>query len=277
MKSKNTITINLAAELRSGRHYGVFIDDTGSPGLVTPGLHEKRKSWVAVIVPPHRVVEVMDQAPRALSVLRKFGLEDPEFHFTDIWAGKGEFKKLSLEQRLGLFEFMAHIFATYRFEVLVQTFDPDNASDVRSRANWPEKFGPLKFASHEDLALIFALLRVHIHLKDRFQGRATACVIVDEWSRFQSGTSMIVGGLAPTFVGGAVLFASSRLVHPVQLADFAAFVLNRWQLLRVKDELTDLDRTLLKILTPVTKFFVNTDTVEIQGIEKVRSLRDGMN
>lgn len=88
---------------------------------------------------------------------------------------------------------------------------------------------------------------------------------------------MVVGGLAPTFVGGAVLFASSRLVHPVQLADFAAFVLNRWQLLRVKAELTDLDRTLLEILSPVTKCFVNTETVEIHGIEEVRHLRDGLN
>jgi len=235
-----------------------------------------RKSWVAVIVPPHQVVEVMDQAPKALSVLRELGLEDPEFHFTDIWAGKGEFEKLSLDQRLELFGFMAHIFTTYRFEVLVQTFDPDNAGNIRSRAKWPEKLGLLKFSSHEDLPLIFALLRVRMHLKGRDQGRATACVIVDEWSRFQSGTSMIVG-LAPTFVGGAVLFASSRLVHPIQLADFAAFVLNRWQLLRVKDELNDRDKTLLEILTPVTKCFVNTDTAEIHGIEKVRRLRYGLN
>ena len=39
-------TVNLATVLRSGRHYGVFIDDTGSPGLLTPGLHAQRKSWV---------------------------------------------------------------------------------------------------------------------------------------------------------------------------------------------------------------------------------------
>lgn len=276
MKSKALRTINLAAELRSGRHYGVFIDDTGSPGLTTPGLHSERKSWVAVIVPPHQIIEVMNQVPRALSVLREIGLEDPEFHFTDIWAGKGEFKKLSWDQRLGLFGFMAHIFTTYRFEVIVQTFDPDNAADIRSSAKWPEKLGPLKFSNHEDLALIFALLRVRVHLKERDQGRATACVIVDE-GRLQSGKSMAVGGLAPTFVGGAVLFASSRLVQPIQLADFAAFVLNRWQLLRVKDELTDRDKTLLGILSPVAKCFVNTESAVIHGIENARNLRQGLN
>ena len=44
--------INLAVELRSGRHYGVFIDDTGSLGLKSPSLNEQRKTWVAVLVPP---------------------------------------------------------------------------------------------------------------------------------------------------------------------------------------------------------------------------------
>lgn len=153
-------TLNLAVELRSGRHYGVFIDDTGSPGLDTPGLHRQRKTWVAVLVPPHQVVEVMDQLPNALSFLKELGLKDPEFHFSEIWAGKGEYQKLSFEQRLGIFRFMAYMFATYRFQVLVQTFDPDNAVDIQSRADWPDSFGPLKFSDHEDLALIFVLIGV---------------------------------------------------------------------------------------------------------------------
>ena len=269
-------SVNLALELRSGRHYGVFIDDTGSPGLKTPGLHIGRKSWVAVLVPPHQTAEVMDQLPSALSFLRELGLKDPEFHFTDIWAGKGEFRKLDLQQRLGIFRFMAHIFATYRFEVLVQTFDPDNATDTRSRAEWPESLGPLKFSDHEDLGLIFALLRVRMHLKSLEGGNATACVVVDE-GRLSSGKAIVLPGLAPTFFAGAVLFASSRLVHPIQLADFAAFVMNRWQLLRVKDSLTELDKTLLEIVAPIGENFVNIDSVPVHGWPNVTSLRQGMN
>jgi hypothetical protein len=44
MNTPDQKPVNLALELRSGRHYGVFIDDTGSPGLMTPGLHTQRKS-----------------------------------------------------------------------------------------------------------------------------------------------------------------------------------------------------------------------------------------
>jgi hypothetical protein len=276
MNTQINKSINLAAELRSGRHYGVFIDDTGSPGLITPGLNEQRKSWVAVIVPPHQIVEVMDQLPNALSFLQELGLKDPELHFTDIWGGRGEYQKLDLQQRLGIFRFMAYIFTTYRFPVLVQTFDPDNAADALNRANWPNSFGPLKFSNHEDLALIFALLRVRLHLKSLEGGGATACVVVDE-GRLPNGKPIILSGLAPTFCAGAILFANSRLVYPLQLADFAAFVMNRWQLLRVKVSLTEHDKTLLDIISPIAECFVNIDSVPVHGFPNITSLREGMN
>ena len=276
MNPLHPMVVNLAVELRSGRHYGVFIDDTGSPGLSTPGLHAQRKSWVAVLVPPQQIAEVMDQIPKALSFLRELGLNEPEFHFADIWAGRREFSKLDLQQRLGIFRFMAHIFRTYQFMVLVQTFDPENAAVIRSRAEWPKSFGPLKFSNHEDLALIFVLVRIRMHLKSLESGRATACVVVDE-GRQSSGKAIVLPGLAPTFFEGAVLFASSRLVHPIQLADFAAFVMNRWQLLLVKDSLTELDKTLLEIVSPIGERFVNIDSVSVHGWPNVTSLGQGMN
>lgn len=269
-------SVNLAVELRSGRHHGVFIDDTGSPGLIAPGLHARRKSWVAVIVPPGQIAEVMDQLPSALSFLKDLGLHDPEFHFTEIWGGRGEFSKLVLEQRLGIFRFMAHIFETYRFRVLVQTFDPDNATEILNRADWPADFGPLKFNDHEDLALIFALLRVRLHLKSLEGGKASACVVVDE-GRLLSGKAIVLPALAPTFVAGAILFANSRLVHSIQLADFAAFVMNRSQLIRVKEKLTELDKTLLEIVSPIVENFVNIDSVPVHGWPSVTNLRHGMN
>lgn len=269
-------TVNFAEELRSGRHYGVFVDDTGSPGLETPGLHAKRKSWVAVLVPPSQTAEVMDQLPNALSYLKEVGISSPEFHFTDIYAGRGDYAKLDLQARLGIFRFMAYIFATYRFPVLVQTFDPDNATDVQRQADWPSNFGPLRFSNNEDLALIFLLMRVRQHLKSPECGNATACVVVDE-GRLADGGSIVLPGLAPTFYAGAILFASSRSVHAIQLADFSAFVLNRWQLLRVKEKLSDLDKSLLQILSPVAESFTNIDAVHVHGFPDLTNLRQGMN
>jgi hypothetical protein len=158
----------------------------------------------------------------------------------------------------------------------VQTFDPDNAIAISGGAKWPDSLGPLKFSDHEDLALIFVLLRVRMHLKSLAGGNATGCILVDE-GRLESGSSIVLPGLAPTFVGGAVLFVSSQLVPSIQLADFAAFVLNRWQLLRVKENLSNLDRTLLEIVSPIAELFVNVDSVRVHGWPNVTNIRQGMN
>jgi len=74
---------------RAGRIHGVFIDDTGSPGLQnTPNnLHPSRKSWVAVVVPKEQIAEVWDQFPGALSEFTQI-TGATEFHFTDIYTGQ---------------------------------------------------------------------------------------------------------------------------------------------------------------------------------------------
>lgn len=269
-------TVNLAEVLRSGEHYGVFIDDSGSPGAIQPGLHANRKTWVAVLVQPQRMAEVMDQIPSALSYLSELGIRRPEFHFVDIWAPKGEYAKLSLKQRLGIFAFMAHIFATYRFQVLVQTFDPSDAMQINAAADWPDAFGPLRVKDHEELALIFLLLRAKAHIEDELPRGSSGCVIVDEWKRFKSGRSFQLSGLAPAFYEGAVLFADSRLAPPIQLADFAAFVVNRWQVLRVKAQLTEVDKAFLEAVAPLTECASNIDNVKVHGWPAVQSLRQGM-
>jgi hypothetical protein len=95
---------------------------------------------------------------------------------------------------------------------------------------------------------------------------------VDE-GRLASGKAIVIPGLAPTFCAGAILFASSRLVHPIQLADFAAFVMNRWQLLRVKDRLKDLDKTVLEIISPIAECFINIDSVQVHNLPSTPTTR----
>ncbi len=162
------------------------------------------------------------------------------------------------------------------FKYLCKRSIQRNAEDIRSRSQWPDMLGPLKFSNHQDLALIFALLRARVHLKAIGDGSASACVIVDE-GRLASGKAIGLPGLAPTFVAGAILFASSKLVHAVQLADFAAFVMNRWQLLRVKTNLSELDKTLLEFVAPIGANFVNIDSVPVHGWPNVNRLSQGTN
>ena len=76
-------------ELAAGQAYGIFIDDTGSPGLpdTPPNFLPKRKSWVAVIVPPHQMPEVLEQFTGGLQALKE-ATGASVFNFTDIYAGE---------------------------------------------------------------------------------------------------------------------------------------------------------------------------------------------
>jgi hypothetical protein len=266
-------SINVATELRSGRHHGVFIDDSGSPGQNTEGLDSRRKTWAAVIVPPEHMAEIMDQFPRALSVLQENGVDSQEFHFVDIWNGNGKFKKLDYAQKLGIFRFMVHIFSVYQLKVLIQTFDPNQATDVLDRMACPPNIGLLDLTKTEQIALLFVLIRVRWQLKETGGEGATACVVVDEGLR-KSGANMSFPGWAPMFHTGTVVFANSGLCHPLQLADFAAYVLNRTQILRVKEKLGQGDKDFLEIVSPLADNYINIPKAVISDLSNISSLRE---
>jgi len=250
---------NFLDELARGQRYGVFIDDTGSPGLAIAGsaLHPARASWVAVIVPPAHMPEVLDQFPEALDELSRLAPSE-EFHFGDIYAGRKEFRRIPIAVRLALFEFMAKIFEIYAFEVIVQTFDPDSLAEIRRRASIPDDVGPFNLGEPTDAALFFLLLRVKWHLEGHGKS-ALARVFVDEGSKRKNGTAIRIPTFEKVFADGLVCFARSSSVHPIQLADFAAFCMNRTQLLLEKTELSDLDKRLLEILSPIAWNYVNID------------------
>jgi len=245
-------------ELAQGTHYGVFIDDTGSPGLATAdlGLHPERVSWVAVIVSPTDMRDVLEQFPEALDELSNL-VASEEFHFGDIYAGRREFRGVPIAIRFALFEFMAKIFRTYRFPIVVQTFDPDSLAQVRRRAPFPDAVGPFNLGKPTDAALFFLLLRVKWHLEGQ-RAPGVARVFVDEGYK-KNGIAIRIPNFEKVFADGLICFARSSAIHPIQLADFAAFCMNRTQLLLGKAGLSDLDKRLLEILSPIAWNYINID------------------
>ena len=221
------------------------------------------------------MAELLPQLPGVLSELAQAAGGASEFHFTDIYAGKRAFENVSPSVRLALFRFMSAVFEYNRFPVFVQTMDPDTLRDLRSKFRWPEAFGPLRVSRHEDFALVFLLMRVRAYLQSLPLAGVAARVFVDE-GRLKNGVAFGFPKLAPTFRDGLICFANSKVVLPLQLADFAAFVLNRWQLLRQKSSLTRLDKEFLAIVSPVSQCFENIERVSIQNLPNISKLKDGM-
>jgi hypothetical protein len=250
-------------ELASGTQYGVFIDDTGSPGLRSSVsfLHPDRKSWVGVVVSPWHMAEVLDQFPGALDGLAQH-TGAHEFHFADIYGGKGAFSGVDLQVRLVLFEFMAYLFQAYRFPIFVQTFDPTTLSKVRQQVgdDLPERLLSFDLTKPPDLALLFLLIWIKRHIEEsRASHDVVARVFVDEGFK-KAGIGLLMPSWETVFADGAVFFASSSSIHPIQLADFAAFCLNRTQLLRGRTQLSSLDRSFLEIVAPMAWNYQNIET-----------------
>lgn len=266
---------NFVDEQRAGKIHGVFIDDTGSPGLYdTPSqLHPERKSWVAVVVPRSVIAEVWDQFPRAIAEL-KVQTGANEFHFTDIFMGRREFEGISLSKRLAIFKFMSHLFGAYKFPILVQTLDPESLQDVLSRSKFPDRLGPFNLKKQEDLALVFLLFRVKWHLERTYsENNRPARVFVDEGYK-KNGAAISIPLLNRVFADGLICFARSDSILPLQLADFAAFCLNRTQLLLGRPKLSQRDELLLRIIQPIVWNYQNIPKMSLRNwfaeIEKKR-------
>jgi hypothetical protein len=105
------------------------------------------------------------------------------------------------------------------------------------------------------------LLRVKKHLEEYFDG-SQARVFVDEGFK-KSGAAIKMPRFERQFADGLVCFARSNAILPIQLADFAAFALNRHQILRSKPKLSDLDRELLAILSPISWNYQNIQRIVI--------------
>ncbi len=245
-------------ELARGTQYGVFIDDTGSPGLDTGhlDLHPERASWVAVIVPPVQMPEVLRQFPGALEELEKL-TGAKEFHFAEIYAGRREYRNVDPGIRLAFFRLMAKLFAVYGFPVIVQTFDPKTLAIFRDRAPSPDLVAGFDFRKPKDAALFLLLVRVKSYLEQQ-QPRRVARVFIDEGYK-KNGKAIQLPSFAEVFADGLLCFAKSSAIHPIQLADFAAFSMNRTQLLIGRAELSEIDRSLLEILSPIAVNFINIE------------------
>ena len=249
-------------DLARGGTYGVFIDDTGSPGMpvTPPNFRPERKTWVAVIVPPTVMPEILHEFKGAIEELQQqFGVD--EFHFADIHSGRRQFKSVDIKTRLALFEFMASVITTNNIPVLVQTFDSETLAYTRSRAPF-DTLDPhpiFDFTRTADAALFFLLARVKWFMQQTpTYPEIKARVFIDEGFK-KSGMAIKLPTFEKEFSDGLICFGQSSEIVPIQLADFAAFLLNRAQLIGGREQRKPHDNRIAQIASIIANNYVNLD------------------
>lgn len=250
---------------------GVFIDDTGSPGQVTESkhLHPNRKTWVAVLLPPKQFQDVVDQMPGTIEEMKE-RFDVREFHFADILGGRKEYKGIDLSVRLGIFEFMSFIFASYHFPIVCQTFNPAHMKDYRKLSTLKNAIPGFDLSNHTHAALWFLIINIKKYLKSRQYGLTEKAVVFIDEGLKRAGHIHELPYFSKDFIDGKFHFDSSEKIFPIQLADYAAFCLNKTQMIMSKDQKTTLDITLMKIFEIANFNFLNIPKVKVD-ITKFKS------
>lgn len=215
---------------------GIYVDDSGNPGAASGSIHlsETRKCWTAVIVPP-------SAAQDCSSVMDIFlrGVEDDyganELHFTDIFSGRGVWKRVKLEKRIQVFQLMsAFLSKKVPLPIVHVTTSQETLNDhaeivSRFRAD-PNQFWNMSVPH-------FGFLRMCIEVVDyvremREDGHPDFTnplpMYADEGLAV-AGASIPLPNWEDVIEGPSVNFATSQDVAGIQIADFAAFTISRTQ------------------------------------------------
>ncbi len=214
---------------------GIYIDDAGTPGVQSKSkfLPEDRKSYCAVIVPG----EVAHQVSIALDIFlngvkKDYGAE--ELHFTDIYSGRGVWKKVTVEDRIKVFDLMLMIMSKFRLPVFFQTSSETfEISKMAQLTSIEGEWWNLSNTSHQALLFLIHVIANELRTFRRESStppefREPFEVIVDE-GLMKPGAQAELPSWSDVVLDKKLIFSSSASCPGLQLADFAAFCISRAQ------------------------------------------------
>jgi len=124
--------------------------------------------------------------------------------------------------------------------------------------------------SFKDLAITYALggliARIHEYLKETISTDKQAVIFCDHGFR-KSNISLPLPIKLDSIYNNSIFFIDSKKHPGIQLADFAAFILNRQQVLfnSQKEKLSNKDITLMLEIQPMLHLFQNTTNIEVKA------------
>ena len=228
----------------------IYIDDSGSPGTNTQNLvySSSTKLYTALIIKASEKEKIEKKLFKELNRLKKKHNGIKEFHAKYIYTGSREFKYLTVEERLRIFEKMVQFYNEFRFPIICHAISKEaiiNSGYSENLLN--DKIDNFKLSKAEDFALMTVIGECDANImknRNKYGRDAVPKVIVDE-GRQKSGTKQSIKFSADIIK--EIEYEKSENEILLQLVDFLAFVVNRCQINFVK-ELSNFDKTFMKII-----------------------------
>ncbi|MBU3661235.1 MAG: DUF3800 domain-containing protein [Flavobacteriales bacterium] len=217
----------------------IYIDDTGTPQKSKSKYDSGDwKSWVAVILDSKERIEIRE----GIDWIRKYaieGLEINEFHFTDIFSGKNEFKKISIEKRIKIFELFAQLYKHYNCPILIQSLSDDDIIRNEMTEFNQIKIPGFDFSKNSDLCLWLLLIR--LKKSEVFKKYQLPVEIFIDNGIQKPNTSRKSIELQDFALNSEIKYIDSKCDSLMQFIDFIAFCLNRtrWILMNNKKDNSD--------------------------------------
>lgn len=222
----------------------IYIDDTGNAQHRSNFKYDTSMSasWCAILLNEKQHLSALNFMSRELKELYK-QLELDEFHFTDIFSGKGIYR--NVENRLDFFKEFSAFSSLEQYVVLFQSFAEDDYERLKIKKTQATIDG-FKLYNYSDFALYNLLLQIYSFLYINSGYTAPCRIIIDE-GRCKNNSYQDCSILGSLLENGKILYKSSKEEPLLQLADFTAYTLNRCRWLDMKDSLTEYDKKFLKI------------------------------
>lgn len=242
----------------------IYIDDSGSPGANIPNPYypSSSKLYAAVIVKASEKRKIEQKLSEELDKLKKNYSGIKEFHAKYIYSGTKEFRYLTDEDRINIFDKMVHLYNEFRFPIICHAISEEaivNAGYSGHALN--TEIDNFKLSKPEDLALMALIGDCDQYImknQNRYGRDSIPRVIVDE-GRQKSGTKQYIKFSADKI--REIEYADSANEILLQFADFFAFLINRCQNNFVKDQ-SKFDQVFMEIVGGI-KYNMKGDYIQI--------------
>lgn len=228
----------------------IIVDDTGTAGATSNSKHisPDTKTWIGVLLESNVADALEKNINEALQLLRE-KLDITEFHFTEIYSSKKQFKNISSEDRLKIFKCFCMLYNKYTPMVFVSSTN----NNTIENSNLPSVIRELKFSGfnlnkNADFSLFLLILKCteFMDREDMKHVRPVA-LYIDE-GRQKKDTVQIVSDFVAVNTISKIIYKSSNDFILLQFADFIAFSLNRIQTNLTKEKMSYFDLEFMKII-----------------------------